>query len=60
MNEQKNLINKDKTWRYMVCLNPNHNLTIRLRTNEIGDIKCPICESLMVVEVKTPFQIIEE
>lgn len=54
MNKQS-LINKDRTWKTVLCFNPNHE-TVRFETNEIGDIKCPICESLMVCEIKTPLQ----
>lgn len=48
---QDNLINFDKTWRIVLCLNPDHE-TVRFETNEIGTIKCPLCESPTVVEVK--------
>ena len=47
---KESLINKERTWRTVICLNPNHE-TVRLNTNQIGDIKCPLCESLMVVEI---------
>jgi transcription elongation factor Elf1 len=48
------MINKNKTWKVVICLNPNH-ITLRFKTNEIGNIECPICGSLMVVELKTNF-----
>jgi hypothetical protein len=49
-NDPKNLINKDRTWRTVICLSPTHE-TVKFETNETGDIRCPLCESLMVVEV---------
>lgn len=45
------LINKDRTWRTVICLNPTHS-TIQFDTNGIGTIKCPICESPMVTVIK--------
>lgn len=46
-----NLINRNKTWRNVICLNPRHE-TIQLHTNEIGTISCPICGGAMVVLVR--------
>jgi len=48
------LINKDRTWRTVICLNPDHEI-VKFETNEIGNIHCPICYSLMVVEIKPRF-----
>ena len=47
-----NLINYDKTWRIVVCINPNHD-TVRFNTNKIGNIFCPTCGHLMIVEIKS-------
>ena len=47
----KKLINTERTWRFIMCLNPKHE-TIRFRTNEVGNIECPICHELMVTEIK--------
>lgn len=52
----KKLINTEKTWKIVVCLNPKHD-TIRFKTNEIG-IECPLCRTLMVTEIISPFDII--
>jgi hypothetical protein len=46
------LINKDRTWKTIICLNPTHS-TVQFETNEIGGIKCPICEALMITIVKS-------
>lgn len=48
----KDLVNYDKTWRMVICINPGHE-TVRFDTNQTGTIKCPLCESPMVVEVAT-------
>lgn len=53
------LINKDRTWRTMVCLNLVHE-TVKFDTNDVGDIKCPTCKSVMVVVVKPVWIIIPE
>lgn len=52
MNEPKSLVNKDRTWRTIICINPNHEI-VKFPTNEIGIIRCPICESPMVTLVQT-------
>lgn len=49
MNE--NLINKERTWKTVICLNPSHE-TLKFKTNDIGDIKCPTCKATMIVEIK--------
>jgi len=49
--EKIDLINRDRTWRDVICLNPDH-ATIQFATNDTGNIKCPMCESTMVVVVK--------
>jgi hypothetical protein len=53
------LINYDRTWRYVVCLNPEHE-TVKFETNDIGDILCPTCKELMVVEIKPKVVIVYE
>ena len=55
----ESLINYDRMWRTMVCLNPKHDI-VKFRTNEIGNIHCPTCKSIMVVELKFNNVIIEE
>ena len=45
------LINTERTWRWIICINPKHEL-IRLWTNEIGNLDCPICRELMITEIK--------
>lgn len=47
----KDLINKERTWKNVICLNPDHD-TMEFRTNRIGNIHCPICDMIMVVVVK--------
>lgn len=49
MNES--LINYDKTWRVMVCLNPKHDI-VKFKTNSVGNIECPTCHAIMVREIK--------
>lgn len=49
---KKELINYDRTWRDVICLNPDH-ATIQFGTNEIGTITCPMCNSPMVTVVKS-------
>ena len=46
----ENLINFERTWKNVICLNPAHD-TLSFRTNREGDIKCTICQNLMVTEV---------
>jgi len=41
------MINKDRTWRDIICLNPTHS-TVTFRTNQTGRINCPICTNAMV------------
>ena len=53
------LINTERTWRWVICINPKHE-TIRFRTNEVGNIECPICLTLMVTEIISPFDIISD
>jgi len=53
---KQNLINYDRTWKTMVCINPLHEL-IKFDTNQIGDVKCPLCANLMVVVIKPVFVI---
>jgi len=50
-NNIENLVNFERTWRIMVCLNPSHDI-VKFRTNKVGSIHCPTCEATMVVEVK--------
>lgn len=50
-NKPGNLINYDRTWRTVICINPDH-ATVQFDSNEIGNIPCPICESLMVVVIR--------
>jgi hypothetical protein len=47
---KEDLINRERTWRTIICLNPEHD-TLRFSTNETGNIPCPVCEELMVTEV---------
>lgn len=49
--KKEDLINRERTWRNVICLNTKHD-TLSFRTNRIGDINCPICQELMVTEVK--------
>lgn len=51
------LINYERTWREVICINPGHEI-VKFDTNEVGNIRCPICESPMVTFVK-PVIIIE-
>lgn len=53
------LINRDNTWRNMICLNPDHPL-VKIHTNEVGNIECPFCKALMVVEVIPNFKVIDD
>ncbi len=48
--------NYERTWKTVICLNPDHEL-IRYETNEVGNIPCPICDSLMVVEIKPRWEL---
>lgn len=48
----KDLINYDRTWRTVICINPGHE-TVQFDSNQIGEIRCPLCESLMVKVVKS-------
>lgn len=52
------LLNRDRMWRDVICLNPDH-ATVQFQTNEIGTIKCPMCESIMVTVVKPVITIIQ-
>lgn len=52
------LINTERTWKFVVCLNPKHD-TIRFKTNEIR-IECPICRTPMITEIISPFDIIRD
>ena len=54
-----NLINYDRTWKTVICLNPKHE-TITVETNHVGNIPCPKCGHLMVAIIRTPFDIINE
>jgi hypothetical protein len=56
MNKPNDLINYDRTYRTMICLNPNHD-TFKYITNKVGDIKCSICDALMVVLVRPVIKI---
>lgn len=47
----KDLINYERTWRTVICLSPTHE-TIQFDSNEIGTIRCPMCESPMVVLIR--------
>lgn len=58
-NSSRDLINYNRTWRTVKCINPNHS-TVQFDTNQIGDIRCPMCESLMVNVVKSIIQMIRE
>ncbi len=51
--KQKNdtLINYERTWRTVICLNPSHD-TVQFNSNEIGTIGCPTCGEAMVVLIK--------
>lgn len=51
---KKDLINFDRTWRRVICINPDHEL-IQFNTNSIGNICCPVCGHLMIVEIKPLF-----
>ena len=55
----KKLINMERTWRFIICINPKHEL-IRFRTNEVGNIDCPICRELMVTEINFQNIVIDE
>lgn len=52
----KQLINTERTWRFILCLNTKHEL-IRFRTNEIGNLECPLCRELMITEIVSPINI---
>lgn len=56
--EKQDLINYEKTWKTVICINPDH-ATVKFETNEIGDIRCPLCNFTMVTEVR-PVVIIQE
>lgn len=53
------LINRERTWKEVICLNPGHQ-TVKFDTNDTGTIKCPICKSPMVVFVKSVITIQNE
>lgn len=55
----QDLINKHKTWRTVICINPDH-ATVQFDTNDIGNIQCPICESTMVTLVRSVLNIVRE
>ena len=55
---KEDLINYDRTWRTMICINPDHE-TLKFNTNKVGNIKCPICDHLMIKEVKPVFDMDE-
>ncbi len=48
--------NYEKTWKMVICINPDHE-TVKFETNEVGSILCPVCESIMVVEVKPRWEL---
>lgn len=52
----KSLINKDRTWKVVVCRNPEHEL-VKFKTNSVGDIHCPTCKGLMVVEINPRWEL---
>ena len=55
----KDLINTERTWRTVVCISPTHEL-VRFDTNQVGTIRCPLCNSLMVTEIKPMFVVDDE
>lgn len=48
----ESLINYERTWRTMICLNPKHDI-VKFKTNAIGNIICSTCKHIMVVEIKS-------
>lgn len=50
--EKSSLINYERTWRTVRCMNPEHEGSLQYETNEVGDITCPMCNSPMVTLVK--------
>jgi hypothetical protein len=48
----EDLINYERMFRDVVCINPEHDEVIVINTNEIKP-RCPACDNLMVVVVRS-------